>query len=59
MTKKKAKPMKKKSKPNKEAEYIKTLLFYTERNIANSGLELDEFFKGQAAKLRQRLAEIK
>jgi hypothetical protein len=58
-TKKKAKKSMKKAKPNKEVAFINTLLKYTERNILNNGLELDEFFKGQAERLKKRLEEVK
>ena len=57
-TKKKAKPMKK-QKPHKDLHHLTMCLKFTERSIKNDGSELDEFFKGQASRLRERLRGLK
>ena len=57
--KKGKKPMKKKAKPpHKDLFHLTNILRLTERNIKNDGTDLDEFFKGQAAKIRKELENI-
>ena len=57
--KKGKKPMKKKAKaPHKDLFHLTNCLRLTERNIKNDGTDLDEFFKGQAAKIRKELESI-
>jgi hypothetical protein len=45
--------------PKNEREYIERLIEMTERNISPHNSSVDEFFKGQAARLRKKLEELK
>lgn len=56
MTKKKAKNMKKKSKkPHPELYHLNMVLKYTERNVKDDGSDMDELFKEQAERVKERI----
>jgi hypothetical protein len=62
MPKKKAKPMKTKTKSKKlhpELHHLTALLKYTERNITNDGSDLSEYFRKSAERIRERMRGIK
>jgi hypothetical protein len=42
-----------------EQEHIELCIKFSERCIDNSGNSIDEFFKGQVARQRQKLADLK
>lgn len=58
--KKKAKPMKKrtKPKPHPDLHHLMMLLKYTQRNIKNDGSDMDELFKRQEDRIWKRLGEL-
>lgn len=45
--------------PKNEKEYIKKLIYLTERNITDIDSEMNQFFKQQAQKLKNKLKELK
>ena len=51
--------MKKSKKPHKDLHHVTMLLKYTERSIKNDGSYVDEYIKGQAERLREKLKEMK
>ena len=53
----KAKPMDK--KPHKDFYHLTMLLKYTERSVKNDGSNVDEYFKGQAERIRGKLRGLK
>ena len=56
--KKKTKPKKQKTPQiSKERLFLMTLIKYTENAIKNDGTDLDQFFIGQADKLKKQLEQ--
>jgi hypothetical protein len=49
----------KKQKESPQAQWLKTLIKYTDRNIKNDGTELDAFWIQQSTNLKKQLAEAK
>lgn len=45
--------------PKNDIEYLERLIETTEKNITSQGTTIDEFFKGQAERLKRQLAELR